>query len=153
MVRRLTFTVAREPVEIEVGGETFHAPPVIPPTVLGELADKADETGVILRDTQMTQRQSIEQALKAVDEVMTLVLLPESADRFRERLFSLENPFHLQREIMPLLPALIEEYTDRPTRPSPPSTRLQASDGHSSTDGALAEASTPSTLTGAASAT
>lgn len=154
MARRKTFTVAREPIELEAGGDVFTAPAIIPPTVLGDLLDTSEEITKILDDKSLTQRQSVDAVLKAFDELFALILTPDSAQRFHARLFSREDPLDLQRELMPMVEYLIEEYTDRPTSPSPSSTsNSTTSDGHSSTDGAPNGASTPSTFPPTDSAT
>ncbi len=138
MTRRLSFTVAREPIVLDIGGEDFHAPAVIPPVVLGKLLEQQKAISGIDIATV-----GVEQVLEAIAEVFGLILVPESGQRFRERLFSRDNPFDLMNEVIPTMTGLIEEYTDRPTQPSPPSSNGQASDGTSSTAGAPAEQSTP----------
>jgi hypothetical protein len=37
--RRGRFTVAREPIELELGGDLFHAPPIVAPEVLAEMLE------------------------------------------------------------------------------------------------------------------
>jgi hypothetical protein len=154
VARRKTFTRAREPIELEAGGEVFTAPAIIAPVVLGELLDKQEQIANIYADKTLTQRQTMDAILKAVDELMALILVPDSAQRFHARLFSRDEPLDLQYEVMPMLEYLTEEYTDRPTSPSPSSTpSLTTSDGQPSTDGVPNGVSTLSTSTVAASAT
>jgi hypothetical protein len=141
--RRRSFTVAREPVELDLGGAELTAPPIIPPAVLGELLDLAPRITEIEQAKDLPQKDQLDQMMKLIDEVMGLVLVPESATVFHDRLFSRTDPFDLQREVMPAIEWLIEEYTDRPTPPSPPSS-TGSSDGISSlTSGAPAGESTP----------
>lgn len=149
MVRRLTFTVAREPIELEIGGEEFTAPAVLPAVVLGEILDQ--QAALSNFDPQAPDR--LEAMLKVLATIFDLILVPESASRFRDRLYSRDNPFDLTREVLPVVYALIEEYTDRPTQLSPSSSNGSATAGTPSTDGPPPEESIPSTSPPAASAT
>lgn len=140
--RRRSFNVAREPIVLELGGEEFTAPPVIAPAVLGDMLDAGEQIGG-LNQEGMSQKDIFAQMMKILDEVFGLVLVPDSATRFHERLFSRENPFDLGKEVMPALEWLIEEYTERPTVPSPPSSTGSSDGASSSTSGAPDVASTP----------
>jgi len=151
VVRRLSFTVAREPLELEIGGEEFTAPPVIAPAALAEVLNLREQVGEISTEKVGDGLEAIPKILKVLGDAFTLILVPESAERFRERLASRDNPFDLMREVIPALVAITEEYTDRPTPPSSPSSAGSTNDGTSSTDGAPAEESTPSTSTPAGS--
>jgi hypothetical protein len=144
VARRAKFTVDREPVEAEIGGDLFIAPPVIPPAVLGEMLDAGERVAEIQNTKGLSQKDQLDQVMKTVDEVFGLVLVPDSGKLFHERLYSRTNPLDLMREVMPALEWLIEEFTDRPTEPSPPSTTGPVDGGTTSTPGASAEASTPS---------
>jgi len=154
MVR--SFTVSREPKSIPVGGEMFAAMPVISAISLGGLLDKLVEIQSVadgLGETGTTHVESMKRITKLVDEAFSLVLLPESAQRLRDRLYDQVNPVDVSREAIPAIAELVTEYTGRPTSPSPSSTSTSTTgDGLFSTDGAPAADSTPSTLTGAASA-
>lgn len=153
MSRRRSFTVAREPIELDLGGAELKAPPIIPPAVLGELLDVAPRITEIEQSKTLPQKDQLEQMMKIIDEVMGLVLVPESAAVFHERLYSRTDPLDLQHEVMPAVEWLIEEYTGRPTQPSPPSS-TGSSDGTSSlTSGAPDGDSTPSPSPPTASAT
>ncbi|MCW6003861.1 hypothetical protein K1W54_04590 [Micromonospora sp. CPCC 205371] len=153
MARKRTFTVDREPVEAEIGGDLFVAPPVIPPAVLGDMLDAGERIGEIQRTQGLSQKEQLNQMMKVLDEVFNLVLIPDSGKAFHERLYSRENPFDLMREVMPALEWLIEEFTERPTEPSPPSSTGRSDGGTSSTPGVLVGASTPSPSTPDVSAT
>jgi hypothetical protein len=93
----------------------------------------------------LSQKDQLEQMMKIIDEVMGLVLVPESAAVFHERLYSRTDPYDLQREVVPAVMWLVEEYTNRPTEPSPPSMTGSSDGSTPSTPGASVEASTPST--------
>jgi len=151
--RRRSFTVAREPIVLELGGEEFHAPPVIAPAVLGDMLDAGERIGEISGKKDLSQRDMFAEMMKILDDVFGLVLIPESGARFHDRLHSRDNPFDLSKEVMPALEWLIEEYTDRPTEPSPPSSTGSSDGTPNSTSGASEEASTPATSPPTAGAT
>lgn len=145
MSRRRSFTIDREPIELEFDEDVCIAPSVIPSAVLAELLDAATRVTEIQNDTSLTQKDMITQVLKVLDEVFGLVLVPDSAKVFHERLYSRDKPLDLSRQVMPAMEYLTEEYTDRPLAPSPPSTTGPQAGGTSSTPGASAVASIPST--------
>lgn len=151
MVRRLNFTAAREPIELTLGGDLFHAPPTIAPAALVEALALQDQLSEISTEKTGDGLDAMPKILKVIADAFALILVPESAQRFRARLASRDNPFDLMREVMPALAALVEEYTDRPTEPSPSSSSGSTSDGGSSTGGAQPTESTLSTSTPAGS--
>jgi hypothetical protein len=153
VARRAKFTVDREPIEIELGGDVFTAPPVIPPVILGEMIDAGQRIEDIQGKPGASQKDLLDQMMKVLDEVFGLIFMPESAALFHERLFSREKPFDLNHELVPALMWLVEEYTERPTVPSPPSTTGLGDGGTTSTPGASVEASTPSPSPAEGSAT
>jgi hypothetical protein len=144
-VSRPNFSVSRKPIEFDLGGEPFAAKPVVAPASLGEMLDAAEEVARIQTERALSQREQLDEALKIFDKAFRSVLVDEAVERFSSRLFSTTEPFDLGRELMPCLQWLIEEYTNRPTEPSPTSTRGPDDGGSSSTSGASAGASTPST--------
>lgn len=145
MSRRRSFTVAREPIELELGGDLFTAPAVIPPAVLGELLDAGTRIEETQKTAGLSQRDQLDQMMKILDEVLGLVLVPDSVPLFHERLFSRTNPFDLVNELIPAVEWLVQEYSDRPTVPSQPSSTGPGGGTPSSTSGASGEASTPNT--------
>lgn len=145
MSRRRSFTVKREPIELELGGDLFTAPAVIPPAVLGDLLDAGERIAESQEVAGLSQRDQLEQMMKILDEVFALVLIPESVPLFHERLFSRTNPFDLVNELIPAVEWLVEEYSDRPTGPSQPSSTGASGGQSSSTSGAPAEGSTQNT--------
>lgn len=136
MARRRSFSIDREPVEFDLGGEDFVAPPVIAPAALAEMIDTQERLVEIQKAEGLSQRQQVEEMLKILDEVFAGILKPESASRFHERLYSRDDPLDLLREVVPCLEWLIEEYADRPTQPSLPSSTGLSDGGVTSTDGA-----------------
>lgn len=144
MSRRRSFTVDREPIELEFDDDVCTAPPTIPSAVLGELLDAGERVADIQTNKSLSQKDTIAQVLKVLDEVFGLVLTPGSAKVFHDRLYSRDKPLDLMRQVMPALEFLIEEYTDRPLEASPPSTTGPDGGSTSSTPGASAAVSTPS---------
>jgi hypothetical protein len=142
--RRRSFAVDREPIELEFDDDVCTAPSTIPSVVLAELLDAGERVAAIQTDKSLTQKEMITQVLKVLDEVFGLVLVPDSAKVFHERLYSRDKPLDLSRQVMPAMEYLLEEYTDRPLVASPPSTTGPRSGGTSSTPGALVGVSTPS---------
>ena len=142
MARRAKFTVDREPIELELGGDVFTAPPVIPPAVLGDMLDAGERIQEIQNKPGVSQKELLDQMMKILDEVFGLVLVPESASLFHDRLFSHERPFNLVHEVQPALEWLVEEYTARPTEPSPPSSTGPSDGSTTSTSGVPVEVST-----------
>lgn len=146
MSRRGRFTVAREPIELELGGDLFHAPSIVAPEILAEMLEVLSQVASAMPTTTASPgdiKVVLKQAMKLLDDVFGLILAPESADRFRTRLHSRDNPFDLFRELMPALEWLVEEYADRPTQPSPPSTTGLSDGESSSTSGASNGVSIP----------
>jgi hypothetical protein len=143
VARRLTFTVDREPIEVEIGGEVFIAQPVLSPPLLADLVDMQNDISELDLANQR-EKERVDKALDLIANVFDLVLTPPSAERFRVRMFSRDEPLDLVREVLPAIPALVREYTGRPTQPSSPSSNGSTTTGTPSTDGAPAEVSTPS---------
>jgi hypothetical protein len=152
VTRRLTFNASREPIELELGGEVFTAHPVLAPATLGALVDKQSDVAQLDLHNRR-EKAALDEALTVIADIYALVLVPESTERFRDRLFSQDKPLDLLREVLPAIPALVREYTGRPTQPSPASSDGSATTGTPSTDGAPAPESIPSPLQPTVSAT
>lgn len=144
MAKRFSHTVSREPIEFEMGGEEYTAPPILAPDTLGDLLDKQNSIAEIT--AKDVERETLERVNTVLADIFDLILEPESAARVRERLHSRDRPYDLQREVMPTVMSLVEEYTGRPTQPSPPSSTPSPGDGTTSTDGPPQTASTPLAL-------
>lgn len=146
MARRLTFTTAREPIEVEIGGHVYHAPAMLSPERLAALLELQGK----LADLDVAKiggREAINHTMQLVADIFDLLLTADSATHMRMRLTGDDDPVDLNREALPAITALVEEYTDRPTQPPSPSSNGSTNDGGSSTAGAPPTASTPSTLT------
>jgi hypothetical protein len=144
VAKRFSHTVPRVPIEFEMGGEDFTAPPLLDPDVLGEVLEQhAKLRGINVEGAEEDPLDALRQIKTVIAEIFDSVLVPESAERVRARLLGRSNPFDLNREVIPTLTSLVEEYTGRPTKPSSSSSNGSNDGGTSSTDGQPAEASTP----------
>jgi hypothetical protein len=163
--RSLNFTVDRTPVDLTLGGDHFDAPAILAPAALGQLLDmQADLPEVFAKlsaaQTGDVQKGAMQEVLEFLAKIFDVIFGTnddgspgENAQRFRDRLFSPTNSFDLNRELVPCIQALVEEYAGgRPTVPSQPSSRSLGSDGTSSTDGPPSTASTPESSPAIASA-
>lgn len=155
MARSLNFTVDREPIDLTVGGEKFVAPALLAPAALAELLDMQGRMTEMFSTLQTGNGQPIPQG--ALDKILGFIgdifdlifgeaasgVKAESAVRFRARLLSKDKPFDLMREVMPAVVGLVEEYTDRPSQPSSPSSMLPGDGGTTSTAGQPSTVSIP----------
>lgn len=139
MPRRRDFTSQKQPIEFTIDADTFHAPVSIPAPVLFDLLKMQN------RLPQITEMEP-EEAFNLLGEMIRLLLAPDSAERFMERLYSRTEPLDLAEQVMPIIAWLVEEYTGRPLPPASPSPNSSNSDGTSSTDGAPAAELTLSTF-------
>ena len=143
----------RFPVDPPPDGEVFEPPPVIGGRTMVALVKGARSIQKNLLDgNEDALMTGIEQLFGGSPEVPGL-LTEESGPRFIARINDLKRPVDLRRQILPILQKLMEAYGLRPTQEPTDSSSTPASDGTSSTDGAPAEASTPSASTPDASST
>ncbi len=155
MARSLKYTVDREPIDLEIGGEHFDAPALLAPAALAELLDMQSQmTDVFARlqtpTGEPTEPGALNKVLGFIADIFDTIFGEESpgvksksAVRFRERLYSKDRPFDLMREVVPAVMGLVEEYTDRPTQPSSPSSTLPGGGGTTSTAGQPSTVSIP----------
>lgn len=140
------FSIKYKPIKFRVNGpDVFEAVPILPVPVLRELG--------AMHGT-MDGLSTVEKFDKVLN-MFDLLLTPESAKRFRERLESRDDPdsggaIDLNRQVLPALNYLVEKFGMRPTQAAGSSSDGAGSIGDSSMDGALPEVSTPwaSPLTG-----
>lgn len=121
------FTLSQEPITFKIGPDTFTAPSVLPPVVIGCLVDAA--RGVGAEDADFDTK------IKKIAEVFQLLLTPDSGDRFAQRLLSRDEPIDLNQQAVPIMYWLLEVYGLRPTQPSSPSLIGSGGDGTNLTDG------------------
>lgn len=121
-------------------GDVFEAPPVLGPVQILELVALSKNVSA------MAATGDPSAAVKAIQDVFDEILTEDSAAKFAALLVSRDRPIDLQRQIVPILLWLLEEYGMRPTAPSSDSSNISTADGGtSSTDGAPPSESTPST--------
>lgn len=123
--KRLTFTI--EP-------DTFEAAPVLPGDVFAEFVTLYNDRADV--DTYQEQHDLLKQAL-------ALALLPDSWQRFADRLKNKNSPID-DDQMADVVLWLLEEYGLRPTQPSQPSSDGPANpaSGTPSTESTPAEEST-----------
>lgn len=119
------FTRKRKRLDFTIDGDLFEAAPALPGDVFAEFVTLYN--GRIDTEEYQQQHDLLKQAL-------SLVLLPDSYERFAARLKDRANPID-DDQMSDVVMWLLEEYAMRPTQPSPPS-----SDGPASP-----ESGTPST--------
>jgi hypothetical protein len=139
VARTLNFTIDRQPLDLVIGGDHFNPPPVLAPDALADLLDMrtrmSDVFAKLQSGAEKAEPGALREALGFLVELYAQILPPDDITRFRERLFSRVDPYDLMREVVPAIIGLVEEYSGRPTRPSPPSSTPPGSDGTPSTAG------------------
>jgi hypothetical protein len=100
------FSKARKRIRFQIDDDVFEASPAVPAEILmdfaGQFADLDPETA------------SVTDQLKAFRGVLELVLLPESLNRFNERLRDRSAPVDIT-QVEEIIEWLFEEYGLRPT--------------------------------------
>lgn len=127
--KRLTFTI---------DGELFEAAPVLPGDIYAEFVTRYN--GTVNTETYQQQHDLLKGAIG-------LALMPESYDRFADRLKDKANPVD-DDQMADVILWLLEAYGLRPTEPSQPSSDGPPSpeSGTSSTDAQQPQASIPATF-------
>lgn len=156
-MKDFSHSVKREPIMFKIDDDVFYAAPeigaeLLRPMMVNQVAGldpkvlKAINDGNVdsisqeqMLDLVQNMQNKTEQAMQFLD----LVLMPESATRFSERMKSTVNPITLD-QAGDVYQWLLGEYGKRPTKPSTSSSaQSQGSAGTSLTDGAQAETSRP----------
>lgn len=128
-----------KPKRFTVDGDEFFLPAVIAPIMLGELIESAKGIGGF----SVGNSEEIQAALERVAAMTDLLLTPDTAPRFKERLFSRTEPFDLTTQVVPIIRWIIEVYSVRPTEASSDSTNGSGDAGGISTDTAPSVESIP----------
>jgi hypothetical protein len=128
------FSRKRKRLDFTIDDDTFEAASAIPAEIYAEFVSNysnVDENGTTA------------DVFKAMASALETVLLPDSFARFKARLRDRTNPIELA-QMTDVVLWLIEEYGDRPTPPSQPSSDGPASpeSGTNSTANTQPEAST-----------
>lgn len=137
--------VERETIKFKVDDDLFEAYPEIGGNVLMPAISLDGLDGLVGRDQASLQALSPEEQARAATAVnsqtvralqfMDVVLLPDSAVRFAERMRSVEEPITLEQAFQ-IWRWLLSQYGARPTEPSSPSENGHDGTGPSSTAGA-----------------
>lgn len=104
------FSISDEPLPFKLGQDIFEAVPVVPPVLLDELTAALAQMGA-------EGRTNIE-LLNDFAAIFDVLLTEGTALRFRERLMSRTEPIDLNRQLVPIIQWLLEEYGMRPMEPS-----------------------------------
>ncbi|SRR6266540_2690956 len=102
------FTVSTETIKFKINQDIFEAIPDIP---AGKLLDFSESQSDLTK-------VSPEDRTKVFETMFTLILTPESAERFLNRLYDPKNPIGI-RVINNLIPWIFEQYGMRPTEALP----------------------------------
>jgi hypothetical protein len=131
------FSRKRKRLDFTINGDTFDAAPALPGDVFAEFVTLYTSTG----DTETYQQQH-----DLLKQALELALMPESWERFADRLKDKEQPID-DDQMSDVVLWLLEEYGMRPTQPSPSSSDGPASpeSGTPSTESTQPEASTSPT--------
>lgn len=106
------FTKQRKDISFRVDDDMFHAARGVPAEVLLDFA--SEFAGMELTAT-------VDQQLRAFRSMLEVVLLPDSLERFNERMRDRENPIEID-QVEDIVTWLMEQYGLRPTElplPSP----------------------------------
>lgn len=123
------FTKQRKRLDFTIDDDTFEAAAALPGDVFAEFVTLYNSTG----DTETYQQQH-----DMLKQALNLALLPESWQRFSDRLQDKSRPID-DDQMSDVVLWLLEEYGMRPTQPSP-----NSSDGSASPEsGTSSMASTP----------
>ena len=131
-----SFSRSRPKIQFDIDGDVFTAAPGLPAGTLAEFG---------IRYADAVSDSGIKQQYDSLSAVIRLVLLPESYERFTARMTDSERPIDLE-QLNEVIVWLLEQYGLRPTGPSSVSSNGSPAlgPGTSSTDGAQAAGSTPS---------
>lgn len=126
-IRDFTDKAHSTPRQFKIDNDIFQCARVIPASVGRVLATLIDASPIDQFD--------------GLGTVLDMIMLPDSAKRFAERMQSPTEPISLD-QLNDVMAWLLEEYGGRPTTPAGNSSALPASSGQSSMDGPVPEVST-----------
>src|SRR5688572_6783834 len=107
----------KPPIEFTVDDDVFLCTPEVTVGAAQQLASMAEEKDNVKR-------------MLMLGELLDLIMFPDSAARFSARMRNPEHPI-TNEQLGEILEWLMEEYGERPTKPSPPSS---TGDGDTGTD-------------------
>lgn len=134
----------QETLKFKIDDDVFEAVPIVGAQVLRDITNMSDLIQLQGLDTSSVTKEQLEAMAEVANQhtartmqFLDLVLLPDSAARFAERLRSSDEPITIQ-QTYEVWRWLIERYSARPTPPSLPSLNGHDGTGSSSTVGAPA---------------
>lgn len=127
MAFEMDFTEVRDrpPLQFKVDGDVFYAAPIAPAGALQDMAALG----------QLGKEGKVVEMMAKLDTFLYMVILPESVERFKERLRSPTEPI-TQTQVTKIVQWLMQEYAGRPTEPASSSQTGQVATGTSSMGGA-----------------
>jgi hypothetical protein len=125
----------KPPIRFRLYGDVLEAAPELPAGTLLDFIGLADQFQGADEATSVSK-------LGLITDLFDKVLLPKSAEVFRERMRDLERPIGINT-VAELLPWLLDQYTGRPLVPSAPSSGGSGNAGSSSTDEQPSQVSIP----------
>lgn len=131
------FTRKHQRLVFKIDDDLFEAARALPGETLTEFAKRYSDI----------ENAPVDQRIEIFKQVLELVLLPESHDRFIKRFADRENPIQIE-QAADVVQWLMEHYGKRPTQPSSPSPAGQHSpaSGTSSMDAPQQQVSIPATF-------
>lgn len=141
------FSIARTEIKFSADGDVFYCVPTLGPAVLQSLAAalrKLSSVGRELSSTVAATDDDADRFTRVLDRIMLIgdvfatFLKPESAELFKTRLESHERGLDVNRQVVPMLHYVLEQYGLRPTEPSSDSSSgsVDGTSGTTSTAGA-----------------
>lgn len=134
-MKDFTFEIPTENLKFKINDDIFYAVPRVGGAFIREIIEDATNlSGIGGKNVDQLPQESVDKIQSYTGKVMAfldLVMLPESQQRFAERLRSIDEPIELT-QVHQVYNWLISEYSKRPTQPL-----LSSSNGHSGTGESL----------------
>lgn len=132
----------QETLKFKIDDDVFEAVPIVGAQILRDITNMSDlaqlqgiDEASVTQDQLKAMADAANQHTARTMQFLDLVLLPDSAARFAERLRSTDKPITIQ-QTYEVWRWLIERYSARPMQPSLPSLNGHDGTGSSSTAGA-----------------
>lgn len=101
------FSKRRKLIRFKIDEDTFEAAPAIPAEILTDFVVQFSDV----------ENLPVDSRVKALAEVLEMILKPESFTRFKTRLRDRESPIDID-QLNDIIIWLMEQYGQRPTQPS-----------------------------------
>lgn len=125
----MDFSIARPPIKFKIDGDVFDAYPEVPALILMEFSAKS---------AAAVDRADDQAAMDEMVDSLKLVLKPESAALFIDRMRNYENAIGIEH-VKKVIPWVLEQYGLRPTEPASDSSDTPPSQGNGTTSTASTE--------------